>query len=76
MYAVLIFNITVPNNIHTVWWFESRKLFEYYKKRSCVGNRTDTSALSEWMVVRPFRSLVQLRGSPNASGLQAHNRFL
>ena len=26
-------------------------------KRSCVGNRTDTSALSEWMVVRPFRSL-------------------
>ena len=26
------------------------KLFEYYKKKSCVGNRTDTSALSEWMV--------------------------
>ena len=56
--------------------FESRKLFEYYKKRSCVGNRTDTSALSEWMVVRPFRSLVQLRGSPNASGLQTHDLFL
>ena len=31
---------------------------------------------SEWMVVRPFRSLVQLRGSPNASGLQAHDLFL
>ena len=45
-------------------------------KRSCVGNRTDTSALSEWMVVRPFRSLVQLRGSPNASGLQTHDLFL
>ena len=26
--------------------------------------------------VRPFRSLVQLRGSPNASGLQAHDLFL
>ena len=58
-----------------MWWFESRKLFEYYKKRSCVSNRTDTSALSEWMVVRPFRSLVQLRGSPNASGLQTHDLF-
>ena len=66
----------IPYNIHTVWWFESRKLFEYYKKKSCVSNRTDTSALSEWMVVRPFRSLVQLRGSPNASGLQAHDLFL
>ena len=59
-----------------MWWFESRKLFEYYKKKSCVSNRTDTSALSEWMVVRPFRSLVQLRGSPNASGLQTHDLFL
>ena len=45
-------------------------------KRSCVGNRTDTSALSKWMVVRPFRSLVQLRGSSNASGLQTHDLFL
>jgi hypothetical protein len=59
-----------------MWWIESRKLFEYYKKRSYVSNRTDTSALSEWMVVRPFKSLVQLRGSPNASGLQTYDLFL
>ena len=46
------------------------------KRDHVIGNRTDTSALSEWMVVRPFRSLVQLRGSPNASGLQTHDFFL
>ena len=66
---------SIPFNIHTVQWFESRKLFEYYKKRSCVSNRTDTSALSEWMVVRPFRSLVQLRSESSESASQTYNHF-
>ena len=28
----------------------------------------NTSALSEWMIVRSFMSLVQLRENPNANG--------
>ena len=50
------------------------EIIEYYKNVIC-GNRTDTSALSEWMIVRSFRSLVQLRSESSESALQTYNHF-
>ena len=36
----------------------------------------NTSALSEWMIVRSFMSLVQLRANPNESGFQTGILFI
>ena len=47
---MFIINTNTVKHTHSVVSLNRRKLFEYYKKRSCVGNRTNTSALSEWMV--------------------------
>ena len=51
------------------------KIIEYYKN-VYVGDRTERRlALSEWMIVRSFRSLVQLRSESSESALQTYNHF-
>ena len=66
--AYLVFIIYQKSKVWTITRIEKFKWLY-------VGDRRNTPALSEWMIVRSFRSLVQLRSESSESASQTYNHF-